>query len=379
VFRISRSATSALCVFLILACLALLPLTASAADRQIVSGPYSLSVRGGSENNSAALGFDGRVDYLTRLVNLHLLGTFDLLEPTRGLGEIDQQRYGAALALSHTFPAKANIYAGTAFVNQMGENFGHAYLGGKLKVADFALLSAAYGFGFGNVKQISKASSLVGAEAVDWLEAGVVLASSQGLKLNAYYTLTDPGDLNFSGVAGEISYPIYDDLTLGVRGNADLNPDTGYWRNWSLFGFLTLAMGNQKGSPIDVALEKNNPLKLPVVLNKNIQQASASTITFNIRRCGDGCSNPVQGTTIFVFGVGNIFEATDVTGGSGSYTYAWSLAPGSIYKFGSATDGAQVLIDQFGSGLGQTLTCTVRDASNPSNAATLSVVLSTAD
>jgi len=364
VSRISRSAILALCAFTALACHSLLPPVASAADRQIVSGPYSLSVRGGSENNSAALGFDGRVDYLTRMVNLHLLGTFEMLEPNRGLGAIDQQRYGAALALSHTFPAKANIYGGTAFVNQMGENFGHAYLGGKLKVADFALLTAAYGFGFGNVKQISKASSSFGAEAVDWLEAGFVLANAQGWKLNAYYTLTDPGDLNVSGVAGEISYPIHDDLTLGVKGNADLNPDTGYWRNWNLFGFLTVAMGNQKGTPIDVALEKNNPLKLPVVLNKNVQQAAAGGLVVSpASATGDGtCGSVPQPNNSAKF---------TVTGGTPPYS--WSKPTNNIGFLYGLTDQPTVVWwsceSQEGTGI-----ITVTDSEGRTGTATVTII-----
>jgi len=249
--RLIRKVNTARGLFLFLACLLLLPLAAAAADRQIVSGPYSLNFRAGSENNSEALGVDARLDYLTKMINLHLQGTYDWLNDDRGVGQIDDQKYGAALALSHTFPGKANAYVGTAFMRQMGENFGHAYVGGKVKVADYALLSAAYGFGFGNVKEIRKVTSrFVGAEAVDWLKAGVILANSQGWKANAYYTLTDPGDMAISGVEGEISYPVLDFLTAGVRGNADLTTKTDVWRNWSGFAFLTYAFGDQKGNPI---------------------------------------------------------------------------------------------------------------------------------
>jgi hypothetical protein len=317
-----RSNLSVRLSFLLIACSLLLPPGAAAEDRQITSGPFSLSVRGGAENNSDALGFDGRVDYLTRMVNLHLLGTVDLLEPNRGMGAIEQQKFGAALALSHTFPALANVYAGTAVVREMGENFGHAYLGGKVKVADFALLSAAYGFGFGDVKQIASKSSLFSAESVDWLEAGVVLVNAQGWKLNAYYTLTDPWDLAVSGLGGEISYPLFWDTTLGVKGNADLDPDTGYWRNWSLFGFVTYAFGDQKGSPIDVALEKNNPLRLPVVLNKNVQQAVAGGLVVSpASATGDGtCGSvptPNNSATFTVSGGTPPFSWSQPTNGIG--------------------------------------------------------------
>ena len=313
-----RSASYVPHAFLVVACLLLLPLAATAADRQIVSGPYSFTVKAGGENNTEVLGFDGRVDYLTQMVNLHLLGTYEWLNAGRGLGEIDNKRYGAALALSHTFPGTANIFAGTAFVNEMGENFGHAYLGAKFKVADYALLSASYGFGFGSVKEIQKITSqFVGAEAVDWLKAGVVLANSQGWKANAYYTLTDPGDLKISGVEGEISYPVLDDLIFGFRGNADLTTKTDTWRNWSAVAFLTYAIGDQKGRPIDVALEKNNPTELPRIVKKNIQQASTSTLTIS----PPSASVPVNlscnsgSTTTFT-----------ASGGTPPYTWATTLA-----------------------------------------------------
>ena len=58
------------------------------------------------------------------------------------MGEVDNLRFGAGLALSHTFPGLANLYVGTSFVQEMGEYFGHAYVGGKLKVTNYALLSA---------------------------------------------------------------------------------------------------------------------------------------------------------------------------------------------------------------------------------------------
>lgn len=95
-----------------------------------------------------------------------------------------------------------------------------------------------------------------------------MLVNSRGLKANAHYTLTDPGDLNLSGVAGEISYPILDSLTAGVPGNADLTTQEGMWRNWSAFAFLTYAYGSQKGNPIDVALDKNQSAESPYIVKR---------------------------------------------------------------------------------------------------------------
>ncbi len=250
--------------FLTLLTVFMLPLIswADPNGRQIVSGPYSLSVRGGAENSSAALGFDGRVDYLNELLNIHLFGTFDWLSAGSGEGAIDNKRYGAGFALSHTFAKQANIYAGTSMSREMGENFGHAYLGGKVKVTDFALLSASYGFGFGPERSVinpDAPTTYVGAEAKDWFKTGVVLVEGHGLKANAYYVLTDPGNLQSSGVEGELSYPILDNLTIGINGSRDLTSKGNLDRNWRSFAFVTYAFGSQKGSPIDVALDKNQP------------------------------------------------------------------------------------------------------------------------
>lgn len=356
--NIRRNARSLRSTFLFLAFLLLPPLTTVAADRQIVSGPYSFSVRAGGENNSESLGFDARVDYLTKMINLHLLGTYDLMNASRGLGEIDNQKYGAALALSHTFAGTANAYAGTAFVRELGENFGHAYVGGKLKVADYALLSAAYGFGFGNVKEIRKVTSrFVGAEAVNWLKAGMILANSQGGKANIYYTLTDPGDLNISGIEGEISYPFLDFLTAGVRGNVDMTTKTDVWKNWSSFAFLTYAFGNQKGNPIDVALEKNNPLVMPVILKKNI--ASASTLAISpTNPVASGCGGP-----------GVIFTAS---GGTPPYAWTTNDSLTNLTVLSATQAEWQDSADNFCS-TGGTVTVTVTDSLGANATATIDV------
>ena len=46
----------------------------------------------------------------------------------------------------------ANIFVGASFINELDEYMGHAYLGGKVKVSDWALITGAYGIGVGNEK-----------------------------------------------------------------------------------------------------------------------------------------------------------------------------------------------------------------------------------
>ena len=77
-------------------------------DREIVRGPYALTVRLGAQSDSPSVGIDVRADWLRPFRNVHLWG---------------------------------------AFLNELSEYFGHAYLGGKLKIATGTLISGAYGFG----------------------------------------------------------------------------------------------------------------------------------------------------------------------------------------------------------------------------------------
>lgn len=365
--RIIRIVNLARGPFLFLACLLLLPISAVAADRQIVSGPYSLSVRAGGEHNSEALGIDARLDYLTKMINLHLQGTYDWLNAGRGLGEIDNQKYGVAAALSHTYPGVANAYVGTAFSREMDENFGHAYLGGKVKVTDYALLSAAYGLGFGGVKEIRKVTSrFVGAEAVDWLKAGVILANSQGGKANVYYTLTDPGDLNISGVEGELSYPVLDFLTAGVRGNADLSSKTDVWRNWSGFAFLTYAFGDQKGNPIDVALEKNNPVAMPVVLKKSLVAAAPAP----------GGPLAISPTNPSAVGCSSTPGVTfTASGGTPPYTWSTNDTPTNLTVLSGGTQATWLdSADNFCTSGGPVVNVTVQDSVGAKATATINVL-----
>lgn len=340
------------------------PGIAAPGDRQITSGPYSLTIRPGAENNSEALGFDGRIDYLNPLVNVHLFGTYDWLNAGRGEGEIDNKRYGAGAAVSHTYARKANAFLGTAFIRELGDTFGHAYVGGKLKVADYALLSASYGFGFGHAKEISKITSrLLAAESVDWLKAGVVLVNRNGWKANAYYTLTDPGDLRLSGVEGEVSYPVLDSVFAGVNGSCDLTRKTDLERNWRAFAFLTYAFGEQKGSPIDVALDKNNPAEYPRIVKKLVKTAAASTSTLSIS------PSPASISAATACNPGNTVTFT-ASGGTPPYTF--SIAPPTL---GGLTPNppSQTVWNACDTGLGNG-TVTVTDSLGQTATANVSIV-----
>ena len=246
----------------------------NADDRQVASGPGSFTVRGGMLNDSFGGGIDGRIDYLSSLINVHLFGTVDVLDSgSGGQGAFDNTRYGGGLALSYTLENKANFFGGISLTREMKDNFANLYLGGKLKLTDYALVSAAYGFGFdrANISN-NTATSYMTTESVDWLKTGVVLVNGQGLKFNAYYYLTDPGWQQISGIEGEISYPVFDNLIVGINGSRDLTNKAGVEMNWSASMFLTFVMGDQKGSPVKVALDKNNPVKYPQILRRVVQK-----------------------------------------------------------------------------------------------------------
>ena len=329
--------------------------------RQLVGGPYSLTIRGGGENNSGAMGIDARYDRLDPLANIHLFGTFDLLESGRGLGEIDNKKYGAGFAVSHTYTGKANAFAGTAFLHEGDATFGHAYLGGKWKVNEFAILSGAYGLGFGNEKILRRSGVPVNlAESADWFKGGVVLADSSGWKANAYYVLTDPGDLQISGVEGEVSFPVLDFLTVGVNGTRDLTETSGSIRNWKAFLFLTYAYGDQKRSPIDLALEKNNPVEYPRIVRRAIAAAPvAGTLAISpTSASATGCST----TTV----------AFTASGGTPPYTWSTSDSSGNLTVISPTQaewfDGTDTFCTGFG-----TVTITVTDSVESNATATIDV------
>ena len=195
--RIFRSFFTISLVLILAFVILSIPKIAESEGRLINSGPYSLTVRGGANSDSAALGLDARANFLDPVLNFHLFGTYDVLNASNGIGEVDNQRFGAGFAFSKTYPDKANIFAGSALIKELDEYFGHAYVGGKLKVSDYALLTGSYGFGLGPKYDIMKKSFLT-ARASNWGKLGGVLVRSDGLKLNFNYYLTDPGGENIS-------------------------------------------------------------------------------------------------------------------------------------------------------------------------------------
>lgn len=286
------------------------PGPAASEDRQIVSGPYSLSLRGGALNDSGTIGADGRVDYLNPVLNVHIFGSYDLMDASSGLGAVDSQRYGAGFALSHTYPGKANVFVGTAFINELSEYFGHVYFGGKLKVSETTLLSASYGVGLGPNRNIGKLTKFLTAQSVDWGKVGAAYVTPSGFKTNLSYYLTDPGGENISGLEGEASYPVSDSVSVGVNGSVDLTEKSTIDRDWKGYAFVTYAFGSQKGTPIDVALDKNSPIAYPKVLRVTGSRAAAvSTLSISPAATSN-------------YGYGG--PASTFTASGGTAPYTWS-------------------------------------------------------
>jgi len=338
------------------------PAFAESPGRQLVGGPYSLTIRGGGENSSGALGVDARYDRFDSLVNVHLFGAFTLLEDDRGIGAIDDRKFGAGLAFSHTYPGRANAFVGTAVLREGDETFGHVYLGGKWKLNDFSILSGAYGFGLGNEKVLRRNGVAVSlAESADWLKAGLVLVNRDGWKANAYYVLTDPGDLKISAVEGEISYPVLNFLTVGVNGNRDLNEKSGSIRNWKGFLFATYAYGDRKQSPIDMALERNNPAEYPRVVRRTVAPAAAG---------GPLAVSPTNPTA-----TGCSTDIVTFTASGGTPPYGWSTSDdaGNLTVISSTqarwTDAADLFCIT-----GGTVTITLTDSASGTATATINAL-----
>lgn len=338
---------------------------ARSEGRQIVSGPYSLSIHGGSLNDSATVGVDARTDFLNPVLNLHIFGSYDLMDASSGLGVVDSERYGAGFALSHTYPGRANVFVGTAFINELNEYFGHVYLGGKVKVSETTLLSASYGVGLGPDRQISKKlTRYLTAQSVDWGKLGAVYVTPDGFKTNLYYYLTDPGGENISGLEGEASYPVTDSVIVGINGSVDLTEKNNFDRNWTGYAFLTYAFGSQSGMPIDVALDKNSPIAFPKVLRATGSRAAAavsSSTTLSISPTATsaaGCSTDI---VTFI-----------ATGGTGPYTWSATGTNGNEMGNLSGTTGTSVnwqdSADNFCS-ISGTVQVTVTDSSTPPQSA----------
>lgn len=241
-----------------------------AAD-QIVSGPFSLTVNSGARNDSGYIGLEGRLDYLNPVINFHAVALYDILDSHQGMGAIDTERYGAAVALSHTYAKKANAYIGFSLLNEMGHNFTHAYMGGKLKLTDHFIASAAFGIGFGPEHFIDPNNDGLGilAEAENWVKVGGIYVFDNALKTNLYAYMNSVGQDNIFGVEGQISYPLTEALTIGLRGMTDIGRRHNSDTNFNVTAFLTYAYGSQKGTVIDVALEKNNPISFPTPVVEN--------------------------------------------------------------------------------------------------------------
>lgn len=331
-------------------------------SRQIGSGPLSLSLHGGATNDSPTIGADGRIDLLNPTLNVHLFGTFDVMDASRGLGQVDNHRYGAGLAVSHTYPGKANIFAGTAFINELNEYFAHIYAGGKAKVSETMLLSASYGFGLGPDMAIGKLTKYLTAKSADWGKLGMVYVRPDGFKTNLYYYLTDPGGENISGLEGEVSYPVTDSVRLGVNGRVDLTDKDTLDRDWKTYGFITYAFGSQKGTPIDVALDTNTPVAYPMIVRTTTNRsATASPLTISpASTSAYGCSTDTVAFT--------------ASGGTGPYTWSATSDQSSNETANlSSTSGTSVSwydgSDNFCSSSG-TAQITVTDSSVPPQSAT---------
>jgi len=344
-----------LITFLCTLILLLQPGPAASEDRQISSGPVSLSLHGGATNDSGTFGLDGRVDLLNPTLNVHLFGTFDVLDGSRGIGEVENHRYGAGLAVSHTYPGKANIFAGTAVINELNEYFAHIYAGGKVKVSETTLLSASYGFGLGPDMSIGKLTKYLTAKSADWGKLGMVYVMPNGFKTNLYYYLTDPGGENVSGLEGEVSYPVTESVRVGVNGRVDITDKDTLDRDWKAYGFITYALGSQKGTPIEVALDTNSPVAYPMIVRTTTNRA-ASTLTLSPPTASAyGCS----------------WDTVNFTASGGTGPYSWSSSEGGTTNLSGSTgstnswyDGA----DNFCS-TGGTVTVTVTDSSSPPQSA----------
>ncbi|MEW6110259.1 MAG: hypothetical protein AB1632_14000 [Nitrospirota bacterium] len=231
----------------------------------VVSGPFSLTILGGGHNDTLFTGVEGRLDYLNPVLNVHVFGIYDALDAGNGIGKIDNQRYGAGVAVSHTYPGKANAFVGVSFINEIGKNFVHAYVGGKYKLTENALVTGSYGFGFGPEREFEKDGKIIRYEASDWLKIGAVFVPMDKLKTNIYAYLESPAEKNIFGLEGEVSYYLQESVAVGIRGMADLTQKADLDRNWRAALFVTYSFGGQKGKLIDVALDKNQPTLFPRV------------------------------------------------------------------------------------------------------------------
>ena len=327
---------------------------------KVANGPYSMTLRGGGQDNAGSVGLDLNADYLNPFLNVHLFGAYDGLDTSSRIGQVDSKRYGGGLALSHTYPGRANVFIGAATMHELNEYFAHAYLGVQVKTSDTVLLNGSYGVGFGNEKSIIKAGAKLGtAESADWGKIGVTLVGDSGVKVNLNYYLTDPGDLHISGLEAGLSIPVTDTLTMGVTGGGDLNTKTGVEKNWRSFFTLTYAFGGRTGNPIDVALEQGSPAVYPVVVRRTAPPKATSTLAISpTATINGGCSNPAS-----------VFTAS---GGIPPYTWSTNDSLTTMVVINATQASWMDGSDNYCSG-GGPFTVTVRDALGATASAVLTI------
>ncbi len=312
------------------------------------------------------IGADVRYDYISPFINLHLFGKYDWLDSGNGIGNIDSKSYGAGLAFSHTYQRVANAYIGTSFLHEIGETFWHAYIGGKYKLNRNIILNGSYGLRFSGLKKITASDDWnIEVKAINWIKLGAVYVAENGFKGKLYYYLNDPGDENISGVEGEVSYPVTDAITVGVRGSTDISTESNIDKNWSTLVFITYAFGDRKGSPIDIALDKNNPVEYPKIIRKTyeIKQAAVQ------EQIPELTISPASATVEEYSG-----DTVTFTASGGVAPYTWEITSGKgLLKVLNAT---QAQYDESYDYCAETATVviTVKDSAGSSATAIINVI-----
>jgi len=356
-----RTRTACFALAILLAALPRLAVADGGAG-EVVCGPYTLSAHGGGQSDSSAAGVDGRADFLNPFLSFHLFGTYSRLDDERSIGQVDNKTFGGGVALSHTFAHVANVFAGYAFLNEVGESFGHAYVGGKFKLGARTLVSAAYGFGLGDAKQVaSNPAGIAGAESVDWAKAGMEYVGGNGWKANLRYRISDPSGQSISGAEGGFSYPLTPAMSVGVSGDYDITTRDNIGRNWRGLIFFAYTFGREKAASVDVALDKSDVVIYPVVLRAVGSGAAGALSISPTSPTVLGCS---QGSQIFT-----------ASGGAPPYTWSSSPALGNfIPNFGgnNAKSFWSDSTDDFCS-MGGTVQITVQDSRGATAVATITV------
>ncbi|GEM_PF-3397853 len=249
--------------------LAVLISPAVAENGDISDSPWNFSLKAGGQDGSSSLGFEFRYDTIHPGMNFHIFGRYDALEDNRGLGAIDDRKYGGGLAFSKTLPDKANYFLGGSFLGEGDESFSQVYLGGKWKLSDSALLAGSYGFGLGDEKELLRTSTLsYTGEAVDWLRVGGEWFLRGGEEIDFHYRLTDPGGENIHGIDGQLTQVVRGTILLGLRGDVDLTEKDGVGRNWSGFFFVAFQPGSGRTGRVRLGINRNDVVSYPRILRR---------------------------------------------------------------------------------------------------------------